>query len=51
MHMVRAALNDNKDMNLEDSIVVKIKLNTSSPKEYLGSSDLKVYETLVTGIL
>ena len=49
--MIRAVLHDNKDMNPEDSIVVKMKLNITSPEEYSGSSDLKVYETFVTGIL
>ena len=49
--MIHAALNDDKDMNLEDSIVVKTKLNISSPEEYSGSSDLEVYETFVTRIL
>ena len=40
MSMICAALNNNKDMNLEDSIIVKMKLNISSPEEYSGSSDL-----------
>ena len=35
----------------EDSIVVKTKLSIPSPEEYLGSPDLEVYETFVTGIL
>ena len=51
MRMIYTALNDNKDMNPEDSIVVKMKLNILSPKEYLRSSDLEVYKTFVTGIL
>ena len=49
--MIRATLHDNKDMNPEDSIVVKMKLNITSPEEYSGSSNLEVYETFVTGIL
>ena len=50
-HMIWTTLNDNRDMNLEDSIIVKMKLNISSPEEYSGSSDLKVYKTFVAGIL
>ena len=49
--MVHATLDDNKDMNPNDSIVIKTKINISSPEEYSGSSDLKVYETFVAGIL
>ena len=35
----------------EDSIVIKTKLSIPSPEEYLGSPDLKVYETFIAGIL
>ena len=49
--MIHATLNNNKDMNPDDSIIVKMKLNIASPKEYSGSSDLKVYKMFVTGIL
>ena len=49
--MICTALNDNKDMNPEDSIVVKMKLNIASPEEYSGRSDLEVYEMFVAGIL
>ena len=49
--MICAMLDNNKDMNLDDSIVVKMKLNITSPEQYSGSSDLKVYETFVAGIL
>ena len=49
--MTHAMLNDNKDMNPDDSIVIKAKLNILSPEEYSDSSDLEVYETFVTGIL
>ena len=49
--MIHATLNDNKDMNPDDSIIVKMKLNITSPEEYSGSSDLKVYETFIAGIL
>ena len=51
MHMIHAALNDNKFMSPDNSIVIKAKLNIASPEEYLGSSDLKVYETFITGTL
>ena len=44
-------LDDNKDMNPDDSIVVKMKLNIAFPEVYSGSSDLEVYETFVTGML
>ena len=47
MHMTCAALDNNKDMNPDDSIVVKMKLNIASPEEYSGSSDLEVYKTFV----
>ena len=49
--MIHAVLDNNKDMNPDDSIIVKTKLNIASPEEYSGSSDLEVYETFVTGIL
>ena len=51
MCKIHTALDDNKDMNPDDSIVVKMKLNIASPEEYSGSSNLEVYETFVTGIL
>ena len=35
-HMIRAILNNNKDMNPDDLIVIKTKLNISSPEEYSG---------------
>ena len=50
-HMIHAKLDDNKDMNPDDSIVVKMKLNITSPEEYSGSSDLEVYKMFVAGIL
>ena len=49
--MICATLDDNNDLNPEDSIVVKMKLNITSPEDYSGSSDLKVYEMFVAGIL
>ena len=50
-HMISTMLENNWDMKPEDSIVLKTKLNIPSPEEYSGSSDLKVYETFVAGIL
>ena len=44
-------LDNNKDMNPDNSIIVKTKLNITPPEEYSGSSDLKVYETFVAGTL
>ena len=49
--MIRAALDNNKDMNPDNSIVVKMKVNIASPEEYSGSSNLEVCEMFVTGIL
>ena len=51
MYMICAMLDNNKDMNPDDSIIVKTKLKIASPEEYSGSSDLKVYEMFVVGIL
>ena len=33
MCMIHAMLDNNKDMNLDDSIIVKTKLNIASPEE------------------
>ena len=49
--MVNTMLTENQDMIPKDSIVVRTKLSIPSPEEYLGSPDLEVYETFVTGIL
>ena len=49
--MICAMPYDNKDMNPDDLIIVKTKLNIASPEEYSGNSDLKVYKTFVAGIL
>ena len=51
MHMVHSALEENWEDNPNDSVVTQTRLNMSPPEEYLGSSDLEVYETFVTGIL
>ena len=45
MCMIHAMLDDNRDMNPENPTIVKMKLNTASPEEYSGSSDLEVYVT------
>ena len=36
MHMIHVTLDDNKDMNPDNSIIVKMKLNIASPEEYSG---------------
>ena len=51
MHMLCSALEESQEDDPNDSIVVRMRLNISPPEEYSGSSDLKVYETFVTGIL
>ena len=51
MCMICATLDNNKDMNLDNSIIVKMKLNIASPEEYSGSLYLKVYETFVARIM
>ena len=51
MHMLRSALEEGQEDDPDDSIVARMGLNISPPEEYSGSSDLKVYETFVAGIL
>ena len=51
MCMVCSALEENQEDNPDDSVVAWTRLNISPPEEYSGSSDLKVYETFVTGIV
>ena len=51
MHMVCSALEESQEDDPNDSIVAQTRLNISPPEEYSGSSDLKVYETFITGIL
>ena len=51
MHMLYSTLEESLEDDPDDSIVVQMRLNISPPEEYSGSSDLKVYETFVTGIL
>ena len=49
--MVHSALEENWEDNPDDSVITQMRLNISPPEEYSGSSDLKVYETFVAGIL
>ena len=51
MCMVCSALEESQEDDPDDSIVMWMRLNISPPEEYSGSSDLKVYETFITGIL
>ena len=51
MRMLCSALEENREEDPDDSIVARMRLNISPPAEYSGSSDLKVYETFVAGIL
>ena len=47
MHMVHSALEESQEDDPDDSINMWTRLNISSPEEYSGSSDLKVYETFI----
>ena len=38
-------------MTTKIGLDIKTKLNITSPEEYSGSSNLKVYETFIAGIL
>ena len=49
--MLRSALEESWEDDPDDSIIARMRLNISPPEEYSGSSDLKVYETFVAGIL
>ena len=51
MHMLCSALEESQEDDPNNSIVARMRLNISPPEEYSGSSDLKVYETFVAGIL
>ena len=51
MRMLRSALEESQEDDPDDSIVMRTRLNISPPEEYSGSSDLKVYETFVAGIM
>ena len=47
----RNTLEESQEDDPDDSIVTRTRLNISPPEEYSGSSDLKVYEMFVAGIL
>ena len=49
--MVCSTLEESQEDDPNDSIIMQMRLNISPPEEYSGSSDLKVYETFITGIL
>ena len=51
MRMVHSTLEESWEDNPDDSVIAWMRLNTSPPEEYSGSSDLEVYETFVAGIL
>ena len=51
MCMVCSTLEESWDDNPDESIIAWMRLNISPPEEYSGSSDLKVYEMFVAGIL
>ena len=51
MCMLCSALEESREDDPDDSIVMRTRSNISPPEEYSGSLDLKVYETFVTGIL
>ena len=51
MCMLCSTLEESWEDNPDDSIIARMRLNISPPEEYLGSSDLEVYETFVAGIL
>ena len=51
MCMVHSTLEESWDDNANDWIIMQMRLNISPPEEYSGSSDLKVYEMFIAGIL
>ena len=51
MRMVCSPLEESREDVPDDSIVAWTRLNISSPEKYSGSSDFKVYETFIAGIL
>ena len=51
MRMLCSTLEESREDDPDDSIVVQMRLTISPPEEYSGSSDLKVYKMFVTGIL
>ena len=51
MHMVCSALEESWEDNPDHLVITWTRLNISPPEEYSRSSDLKVYEMFVAGIL
>ena len=51
MCMVCSTLEESQEDDPNDSIITQTRLNITLPEEYSGSSDLKVYETFIAGIL
>ena len=51
MCMLCSALEESREDDPNDSILMRTRLNISPPEENSGSSDLEVYETFVAGIL
>ena len=51
MRMVHSTLEESREDDPNDSIVMQTRLNISPPEEYSGSSDLEVYEMFIAGIL
>ena len=49
--MLCSTLEESREDDPDDSIIVQMRLNISPPEEYSESSDLEVYETFVAGIL
>ena len=51
MRMVHSTLEESREDDPDDSIIMWTRLNISPPEEYSGSSDLEVYEMFIAGIL
>ena len=48
MCMLCSALEESREDDPDDSIVTRMRLNISPPEEYSGSSDLEVYDVVIT---
>ena len=48
---VCSALEESWEDDPDDSIIMQMRLNINPPEEYSGSSDIKVYEMFIAGIL
>ena len=49
--MVCNALEESQEDNPNNSVIAQTRLKISPPEEHSGSSDLKVYEMFVAGVL